>query len=952
MLLKQVQRNQRDFRATILRRDVIEVGIGLLLLPYWIYQGLTQSLPWTWWLGVPAIVFVVGYFLVDRMRHPQTPSDPSEPLVSCVKNSLTQVEHQIWLLRNIFWWYLLPFTLAILAFFAHVAWLSSRNWLDALSHAGNFVFLFALYGFIYYLNQRAVRTDLEPRRQELLTLLASLGDELTDEPASGASTKSAKRPGKLWRFLIGFALCVLAIVLPALIDGIADSSYDEPPQSSGPAGDSLASLVTNLRNERNLVGLAAMVMVDGQIEAAAAQGERKIGSGVPVEIGDRWHLGGITKSITATMIARLIEAGQMKWTDTVGEIFPDAAVHGDWKPVTLRQLLTDTAGAPPNFPVEIWHQRPALGAERTRARREAVLNVLAEKPAYPPGTKYTYSNVGYTIVGAMAEKVTGATWEDLIQREVFEPLQLTESGFGPPQSADETLQQPRGHRSVLIGKVPVDDTSDNSPIMGPSGMIHMTLRDLCIFANEHLLGELGEGKLLSTESYKLLHTPELAQHACGWLKIEPAAQGQPAMYWHNGSNTMWYALVVFIPDKKTVVAVTSNDGDIDNAQAAAWEIVVGSGKPHDVEVESPDLGQQGTHPAVPIDDAERFGTRIDEFLNAARIKAGFSGAVIVARGGKPVYEGAFGFSRLKLKAPNTLDTPFRIASLSKQFTAAAIFRLEGQGKLNIDDPVHRYLAEFAEAPYRDITIHHLLTHTSGLPRSPESLMGSLRWNAMSQAATPVDDYVRLAVEMPLKFEPGTDYQYSNFGYRVLAALIARISGCDYADFMEQDVFQPLGMKDSGVARVNRPPSEARIAEGLTFRKLDRAGQPLFANGEDGRNFGAGYGSGGIYTSANDLLRWDRVLAGDEFLSESQKTRLFQPIHDNYACGWIVKKSGLDGRLYQMHNGANEGFFSQMMRIPEDDLVIIAVGNVDDTPALDEVLEQLFRLCRSLPYRDP
>jgi CubicO group peptidase (beta-lactamase class C family) len=229
---------------------------------------------------------------------------------------------------------------------------------------------------------------------------------------------------------------------------------------------------------------------------------------------------------------------------------------------------------------------------------------------------------------------------------------------------------------------------------------------------------------------------------------------------------------------------------------------------------------------------------------------------------------------------------------------------------------------------------------------------------MSRAATQVDDFVRLAVEQPLEFEPGTDYEYSNFGFRALAALIARVTGREYADFMEEKVFQPLGMKNSGVARVSRPQSESRVAEGLSLTEgLPIVGfrlpwQSRFANGEQGRNFGTGYGSGGIYTSANDLLRWDRVLAGDEFLSAKQKARLFQPIHKHYACGWIVKKSGLDGRLYHMHSGGNEGFFSQMMRIPEDDLAIIAVGNVDGTPAIDEVLDQLFRLCRSLPYRDP
>ena len=143
----------------------------------------------------------------------------------------------------------------------------------------------------------------------------------------------------------------------------------------------------------------------------------------------------------------------------------------------------------------------------------------------------------------------------------------------------------------------------------------------------------------------------------------------------------------------------------------------------------------------------------------------------------------------------------------------------------------------------------------------------------------------------------------------------------------------------------------RIAEGLSLQRLDPAGQPLYAHGENGRNFGAGYGSGGIYASANDLLRWDRVLAGDSFLSVEQKAKLFQPVREYYACGWIVKKSDLDGRLYQTHSGANEGYFSKMMRIPEDDLVIIALGNVRKTDDIDDALEQLFRLCRSLPYQD-
>src|SRR5689334_9386119 len=101
LLLKEVQRNQRDFRSAILRRDVIEVGVGLLMLPLWFYLGVTFSEPWTWYLTVPAIIWCVGFFVVDRIRHPQRPSDPGEPLLNCVENSLSQVEHQIWLLRNV-----------------------------------------------------------------------------------------------------------------------------------------------------------------------------------------------------------------------------------------------------------------------------------------------------------------------------------------------------------------------------------------------------------------------------------------------------------------------------------------------------------------------------------------------------------------------------------------------------------------------------------------------------------------------------------------------------------------------------------------------------------------------------------------------------------------------------------------------------------------------------------
>lgn len=618
LLLNEVQRSQRGLQSTINWRDCREVGVALLMVPYWFYMGISKSLPWTWYLTVPALLWIAGFIIVDRVRHPQRPSGPGEPLLFYVKESLRQVEHQVWLLRNIFWWYLLPPSISIMAFFVDVSWSSATAWWQFIVILVPFaLFLFVVYGVIDWVNQRAVRKDLEPRRQELLLLLSSLGDEpensagkelrrtdpdfVSPDAAERTTTSCRKSVGTMIALIVVVSLLVFAGPLFDTARRVSESSDDGPPRTSGIAPDSLARLITEQRKAKNLVGLAAMVMVDGQVESAAVQGERKHGSGVALELSDRWHLGGITKSITATMIARLIESGQMDWSDTVGDAFPDASTDDAWKRVTLKQLLTDTTGAPVQFPRALWTKRIPSVSERTRERREAVLAVITKMPAYEPGTKNVYSNVGYTIAGAMAEKVTGAAWEDLVIREVFEPLGLTDSGFGPPTSPDDSLPQPRGHRTGIAGKVAVDDETDNSPIMGPAGTIHMTLNDLCTFATEHLRGDLGDGKLLSAETYRVLHTPELNRYACGWIKNEPNAEIPHTVYWHNGSNTLWYALVAFIPDTNRVVAITANDGDMENAEVAAWEILKANAN---YPKKSPFAGVrwQDSQPEIQLDD--------------------------------------------------------------------------------------------------------------------------------------------------------------------------------------------------------------------------------------------------------------------------------------------------------------------------------------------------------------
>jgi hypothetical protein len=179
LLLNEIKRNQQYFAAVIFWRDFREIGVGLVMIPLWIYLGIRQSLPWTWYLAVPAFLWIDGYMLADRRRHKRPSDGTSDSLRQHTENSLAEVEHQIWLLRNVFWWYLLPLGLAIFAFFVHVAW-RTRS-LGAWSAFG---FLCVMVGIValvfagvYQLNQYAVRAGLEPRRRELETLLASLEDK-------------------------------------------------------------------------------------------------------------------------------------------------------------------------------------------------------------------------------------------------------------------------------------------------------------------------------------------------------------------------------------------------------------------------------------------------------------------------------------------------------------------------------------------------------------------------------------------------------------------------------------------------------------------------------------------------------------------------------------------------------------------------------------------------------
>lgn len=339
------------------------------------------------------------------------------------------------------------------------------------------------------------------------------------------------------------------------------------------ASDELQSELEKCVDLYDGVGAAIVVYDNGKLILSACCGERRVRSGTPTTLADKWHIGSVSKSFTATLIAKLIDDGLLDWNSTIGDTITSVSnVHAQWQRVTLKQLLTHTSGAPANFSVWQHLKKPKSLEDRMQARVKAAATVLYKNLRTQPGLMFNYSNVGYTLAGLMAEEVTGTPWETLMQQKVFDPLGLNTAGFGPPQETNNPLAQPRGHYRLLGRRF--SSLNDNTFTIGPAGLIHMDLHDLCKYGNDHLLGLTGAGALLSSTGYTHLHQPMLANYACGWM-VEQKTEIDGAIHWHNGSNTLWYTVLALLPAQNQVIAAAFNDGfSIEQKMASVEQLMI------------------------------------------------------------------------------------------------------------------------------------------------------------------------------------------------------------------------------------------------------------------------------------------------------------------------------------------------------------------------------------------
>jgi CubicO group peptidase (beta-lactamase class C family) len=301
----------------------------------------------------------------------------------------------------------------------------------------------------------------------------------------------------------------------------------------------------------------------------------------------------------------------------------------------------------------------------------------------------------------------------------------------------------------------------------------------------------------------------------------------------------------------------------------------------------------------------------------------FMGSVLVAQNGKILLDKGYGFANLEWQVPNTPTTKFRLGSITKQFTAASILLLEERGKLKVDDPVKKHMPD-APAAWDKITIFHLLTHTSGIP----SFTSFPDYESKEAQAMTPQQLVDWFKDKPLEFEPGSKWNYSNSGYVLLGYLIEKISGQSYADFVQQNIFTPLGMKDSGYDS-----NSALIAH--------RAAG--YSRGKDGPqnagfvNMSIPLSAGALYSTTEDLLRWEEGLFGGKVLKPESLAKMTTPFKQDYAFGLGV--STKNGHKMIAHNGGIEGFNTSLIYFPDDKLVVAVLANLNG-PFADQIAAQL------------
>lgn len=308
-------------------------------------------------------------------------------------------------------------------------------------------------------------------------------------------------------------------------------------------------------------------------------------------------------------------------------------------------------------------------------------------------------------------------------------------------------------------------------------------------------------------------------------------------------------------------------------------------------------------------------TKVDEYIDAHMQMNQFSGSILIAKKDQIIVNKGYGFANYSFEIKNTPETKFRIGSLSKGFTAVAILQLEEKGLLSIDDKLKKYIPDYPRG--NEITIKNLLTHTSGIPNHTEFDDFNKERRVYEYS---ILETIEVFKNKALEFNPGEKFEYSNSNYILLGLVIEQVSKLSYSEFIAQNIFKPLKMDNSGFE--NPKKIIKNFAQGYCIKdnEIEKA---------KFRNMSNAHASGALYSTIEDLYKWDRALYSEELISNESKEKMFTEFKSNYGFGWGIVNV-FDHKMIA-HSGEIDGFTSNISRFINDDISIIILSNFEQTP---------------------
>ena len=722
------------------------------------------------------------------------------------------------------------------------------------------------------------------------------------------------------------------------------------PQSDDALSARVDAVVRTQMSEQKIPGTSLAVIRDGKVIKATGYGLANVELNVPVTSASIFQSGSIGKQFTATAVMMLAEEGKVGLDDSITKYFPEAPPT--WKPITIRHLLTHTSGLP-----DVWGQteqdaysKGIVDSRRDYTEDELLQRYVKLQPEFQPGDRWEYCSTGYQLLGFLIHRLTGKFHGEFIRERIFQPL-----GMDTATVISEADIVPNRSSGYIMVKGELKNQEWIAPSLNTTadGAYYMTVLDLAKWD-----AALYTEKVLKKSSLDQMWTP---------VRLNPG-KTNPDPYGSDGKSTMRTGIALCGTRAGIRVSSSSSPatwtiGSLSSpwrtstSTTVMWSRWRGPSRPSTFQkqpgrIRSKTGRQQVLCHVLHLAEKGReamkgwksisilwlvvglstalyaqshddgLSARVDAVVRAQMSEQKIPGvSLAVMRDGKIIKATGYGLANLELNTPVTPESVFHTESVGKTFTAVGVLILVEEGKVGLDDKITKY---FSESPtWKDVTVRQLLTHTSGIPDYVGEFGGKALVDLQKNYSE--DEVVRIIASQPLDFQPGEKRAYSNSGYVILGALIRRVTGKNWADFVQERIFGPLGMNSTRVI------SEADIIPNRTsgyhlvngqWKNTDWVAPSLNTLAD-----------GTLYTNVIDMAKWDEALSTEKILKRTTLDQMWVPIKLNsgetFPQGLCFRIDNVNGHRLAWKDGEFQGYTTIMSRYLDDHLTVVVLTNLGE-----------------------